>query len=115
MPLVEWIVNLLMCLATWGLLSLVAKFLQSRKLWNDTMTVACFLWILTLRFRDPRLILVPMTVFALGLFIALGDSRYNIPSRLLAAAVGSMLWFHFAMWNVVAVMFYFCSGCFFMR
>lgn len=112
---VEWACNVLMCLCVWGGISLFARFLQARKLWNDVMTVACFLWVLSLRFRHPAAVLVPVVVFALGLFQALGSTRYNVPVRIVGAILGALIWFRYVMWNLIAVMFYFCSGCFFSR
>lgn len=112
MPWLEWIVNVMMCLAFWGVLSLVSRYVHSRKLWNDLMSVACFLWVLGLRFRHPAAYWVPFAIFAWGVFAATDESRYNVPARVAFALVGAVLWFQFGMWNLVASMFYFCSGCF---
>ena len=109
---IEWVINVMMCMSVWGALSLVSRFLHARKLWNDLMSVACFLWVLGLRFPHPAAYWVPLVVFGWGLYVALGDTRYKTSVRAALAGVGAFLWFQFGMWNLVAVMFYFCSGCF---
>ena len=112
MPVAEWVVNLLLCFTVWGVLAWVSSFLHTRKLWNDIMSVACFLWVLGLRFRHRASYWVPLAVFAVGIYQALEESRWNRRVRAVLALAGSALWFQFGMWNLVAVMFYFCSGCF---
>lgn len=106
-------INVAMCITVWGCVSLVMKYLQSRKMWNDAMTVGCFLWVVSLRFRHPAAILVPILVFAAGTFKALDQTRYNGPARLVGALVIAALWMHFGIVRLISLMYYFCAGCFF--
>ena len=113
MPWLEWAINVSMCISVWAVLSLVFKYLQSRKVWNDVMTVACFMWVLFLRFRHPAAAYVPMAVFALGAYKALDQTTYKTAVRAALALVIGFLWMEFGIHRLIGLMYYFCAGCFF--
>jgi len=115
MPWYEWAVSVAMCISTWAVVSLVFKYLQSRQLWNDLMTTACFMWVLFLRFRHPAAALAPMAVFAFGAYKALDQTKYKTGVRVALAVVAGVLWIEFGIHRLIGIMYYFCAGCFFGR
>ena len=113
MPLLDWIVGFAMCASVWLGIHFGFKWLNSRKLWNEAMSLACFVWVLNFRFRHPALIPSAMALFAAGTFKALDSTRYNAWARAAAAAVAAVLWIQFGLYQLVSLIFYCCSGCVF--
>jgi hypothetical protein len=112
-PFFEWLVNILLCLTTLLVVSVSTRVLEHRRLWTPTMTLGCFLKLVFLRFQIPYLGLIPLVLFGLGIYEALGTRPLEENVRIGLAAFGALVWFGFIFWKIVMVIFYFCAGCLF--
>jgi hypothetical protein len=112
-PFREWLVNVVLCLAVLAAASAIGQALERRRLWNVLMTAGSLLFVLLVRFRDPLVRAVPVAVFAVGAWVALGHTRLNgSMARAVGTAAVTALWFGLVFGYVLTVVFYFCAGCF---
>lgn len=114
-PWFEWLFSVVMCLGIWATAGLGTKWLETRGLWNGAMTASCVLWVLLLRYRHPMAEVLPMLFFAGGLYYALDRTRLNATARMAVAIAVSIVWFGALFFQLLSLMYYFCSGCFVAR
>ena len=115
MPIVEWILNVALCLSVLAATGKFFAWLEQRDWWNQTMIHGTAVFVMCLRFlpRHPWLWYLPAAIFAWGVVVVLRRSRMGWPAKGLVACAVTWLWFESLFWQVLSFVMYFCAGCVF--
>ncbi|MBI4859323.1 MAG: hypothetical protein HY815_03560 [Candidatus Riflebacteria bacterium] len=113
-PFLDWLMNVLLCLGVLMSLAIAAQALEMRKLWSPTLSGACVLYLLLMRYtRNPWIVVPAAAVFAWGVYELLDHTRLTDAARAVVALMGAVVWFGALFWGLVTLVVYFCSGCLF--